>query len=742
MRLCVAGLVAFAALSLSGCGGSGSTPPVKTTPTITWATPAAFTYGTALSSTQLNASAGSVAGAFTYSPAAGAILGAGSQTLGVTFTPSDTTLYNTATASVTITVTQATPTVTWATPAGITYGTALSSAQLNASAGSVAGTFSYAPSLGTVLAVGSQTLTATFTPTDAADYTTASASVIISVTKPATTLTWANPTPITYGTALSAAQLNATSNVPGVFVYTPVSGTVLGAGSQTLSVSFTPTDQADYLSATASVTLAINQAVPAITWASPAAIVVGTALGASQLDATANTPGSFTYTPPSGTAFSTPGIETLSVTFNPNDATDFTTAQSSVSLQVLPAAGTALVDFGANQQIIRGFGGSTAWMGTFPQVAINNLFGQTGTRVGMSLLRVRIDPTGSATNNSPWAAELGTAQEALAVAPDARVFASPWTPPAAYKMQTTAFQYYQGNPLYGGILDTAHYSDYANYLKSYVSYMSANGVTLYGVSMQNEPDWNATYEACNWNAAQIHTWVASYGNTLGAQLIMPESLNFNPAMSDPTLNDPNAVGKVGIVGGHLYGSAPAPYPLATSKGKELWMTEHAFNPAATTSSTYPLPVMSDAIAMAQEIHASMVTGGFNAYVWWWVYNWNPTINIGLIDANYNPTFYGYALGQYSRFVRPGYYRVSATSSPVAGVSVSAYSGDGHYVIVAINANATARLVPFFLENATVTAMTPYQTTSAGGLAQQSAVSVSGGTFTHSLPAQSIVTFVQ
>ena len=42
----------------------------------------------------------------------------------------------------------------------------------------------------------------------------------------------------------------------------------------------------------------------------------------------------------------------------------------------------------------------------------------------------------------------------------------------------------------------------------------------------------------------------------------------------------------------------------------------------------------------------------------------------------------------------------------------------------------------------VTSMTPYQTSSAGGLKPHSAVSVSGGTFTYKLPAQSITTFAK
>jgi hypothetical protein len=177
--------------------------------------------------------------------------------LSVTFTPTNTTDYNTATANVLLTVSMATPTITWATPAAITYGTALSATQLDATA-SVPGTFAYSPAVGTVLTAGSQTLSVTFTPTNTTDYSAATASVALFVHKATPTITWATPAPILSGTALSSTQLDATASIPGTFVYSPASGTVLTVGSQTLSVTFTPTDTADYHTATGSVTLTVS----------------------------------------------------------------------------------------------------------------------------------------------------------------------------------------------------------------------------------------------------------------------------------------------------------------------------------------------------------------------------------------------------------------------------------------------------------------------------------------------------
>src|SRR5439155_5089111 len=122
-----------------GRGLFTTTPSTATTPAITWATPADIVYGTALSATQLNATA-STAGTFVYTPAAGTVLNAGaSQSLSVLFTPTDTVTFTTATATVAINVLKATPTITWSNPATIAFGTLLGATQLNATA-STAGT--------------------------------------------------------------------------------------------------------------------------------------------------------------------------------------------------------------------------------------------------------------------------------------------------------------------------------------------------------------------------------------------------------------------------------------------------------------------------------------------------------------------------------------------------------------------------------------------------------------------------
>ncbi len=328
---------------------SGQCTGCLTVPTITWPTPAAITYGTALSSIQLDATA-NVAGTFVYTPAAGTVPKAGTQTLTVQFTPANTSLYTTAAKSVTLTVNKAKPIIKWTTPPAIIYGTALSATQLDATA-NVAGKFVYTPAAGTVPKAGANTLSVTFTPTDTVDYTTATLTVVLTVNKAASKITWAAPAAITYGTALSAVQLDATASVAGKFVYTPPAGTVLKAGTNTLSVTFTPTDATDYSAASTSVALTVNKATPIITWPTPAPIILGTPLGATQLDASASwtiggvkgpVAGTFAYTPAAGTV-PVLGSNTLKVVFTPTDSTDYNTATASVVQVVLPKLAAAPV---------------------------------------------------------------------------------------------------------------------------------------------------------------------------------------------------------------------------------------------------------------------------------------------------------------------------------------------------------------------------------------------------------------
>ena len=151
--------------------------------------------------------------------------------------------------------------------------------------------------------------------------------------------------------------------------------------------------------------------------------------------------------------------------------------------------------------------------------------------------------------------------------------------------------------------------------------------------------------------------------------------------------------------------------------------------------------ISGALQVAKEINDSMSVANYNAYVWWWVHDWpQESFSFGLIDANSNVKPAGYAMAQYSKFVRPGYLRYNSTYNPSTNVYVTAYGGSSHHVIVAINMGTSAVSQPFTIQGATLASLTPFQTSPSHNLAQLGAVTVSNGAFTYSLPAQSITTF--
>jgi hypothetical protein len=193
---------------------------------------------------------------------------------------------------------------------------------------------SFTPAIGGFIS-GGLTLTDNNLNASAPGYTAQSIPLTGTGNGTALSITWPTPVPITYGTALSKTQLNATASISGKFSYSPSSGTVLTAGSHTLSVTFTPKNS-NYGVTTDSVTLLVNQATPTVSWSTPSPISYGTALSSTQLDASANVSGKFSYNPAAGT-IPAQGTDQLSTTFTPTDTTDYTTAHATVNLTVNPA---------------------------------------------------------------------------------------------------------------------------------------------------------------------------------------------------------------------------------------------------------------------------------------------------------------------------------------------------------------------------------------------------------------------
>ena len=389
-----------------------------------------------------------------------------------------------------------------------------------------------------------------------------------------------------------------------------------------------------------------------------------------------------------------------------------------------PTAATVYAD--NPQQLIRGFGGANivgqGWRPDMTTAQVQTAFGSGPSQLGFTILRLRVPPD---TTVTPLSIEIPTAK--LAESLGAIVFATPWTPPPAMK---------SNNNNIGGTLNPSSYADFAAYLKRFADYMAANGAPLYAISVQNEPDANVNYESCSWNATQFLNFMKNNAPSIGIRVMMPESENFNHSLSDPTLNDSAACANTTIIAGHLYGGGLASYPLATSNGKELWMTEYLDLDTtwAGTGGTAATGVLSTGKQISDCMKA-----GMNVYVWWYTVRY-----YGPIDEtpSGNLTKRGYVMSQFARFVRPGSFRLSSTDNGVRSlVDVTAYRNGSKIVLVAVNRKSSATAQTFTLWNGTVGSFTPYVTSASQNCAQQSAVTFKNGSFTYTLDPLSITTFV-
>jgi MinD-like ATPase involved in chromosome partitioning or flagellar assembly len=321
----------------------------KAVPVIDWPAPEPIAYGEELSERHLQARA-SVPGSFTFTPAAGSLLEAGVNKLTAVFTPLDTANYVSTQVAVKLMVNKAIPALMWYDPSPIEWGTPLSPTQLNALA-SVPGSFVYTPAEDERLRAGNHILSVTFLPEDSRNYAAVETSTTITVHRATPSIVWNPASPILYGTPLGARQLNAETDIPGVFVYRPAVGAVLQAGTAQLTATFLPEDDANYAEADASVSLVVDRATPVINWRTPDPIEYGTALDDRQLNASATIAGSFTYMPPADSMLSA-GSHRIAVLFAPEDNANYIPAETAVSLVVKKA--TPKITWPAPEPIMSG----------------------------------------------------------------------------------------------------------------------------------------------------------------------------------------------------------------------------------------------------------------------------------------------------------------------------------------------------------------------------------------------------
>jgi len=376
-------------------------------------------------------------------------------------------------------------------------------------------------------------------------------------------------------------------------------------------------------------------------------------------------------------------------------------------------------------QVIDGFGAANivGWRPDMTDNEIREAFGTGDGQLGFSILRLRIPP-----GTNEWNAYVPTAKKAYDMG--VKVFASPWSPPADMKTN---------NSTVGGSLKADSYGDYAAHLKGFVDYMANNGVPLYAVSVQNEPDIQVSYESCDWTADQMLRFIKEYGDSVGTRLIAPESFHFDHAMSDPILNDSTADAHLDIVGGHIYGGGLEKYPLAEQKGKPIWMTEH-YTDSKNPGNQWPL-----SLDVGTEIQKVM-KADMSAYIWWYIVRFYGPIGDGTNGTTAGQiTKRGYVMSQFSRFIRPGFMRVKSVGPLGRGytnILVTAYKDSSDKtVVVAVNPDASSENINFVLGDSTSGTFHTYVTSATQNVEKGNDIAASGSGFTATLPAQSITTFV-
>jgi glucuronoarabinoxylan endo-1,4-beta-xylanase len=397
------------------------------------------------------------------------------------------------------------------------------------------------------------------------------------------------------------------------------------------------------------------------------------------------------------------------------------------------SSGTAVINYTNTAQRIDGFGGSSAWDGTW-NTQQADIFFSTNTGAGLSLLRTRIAPDGSTV-------EGGIAQ--MAVARGARVWSTPWTPPTNCKITNSWIPTNNPSGYNGGWISNspATFQIYASQLARNVALMkNTYGVNLYALSIQNEPDANVNYESCQWSAKDFHDFLPVLdaaliaSNVSSTKIILPESMHWQFNHATNVMSDATTSNLVDILAGHNYGSSAAPVTqFGTPCPKTLWETEVYFGSGSD---------ITNGLALAQEIHSFLTVAGASAYHYWWLKTYGGN---GCLagDSTLAPAKRLYTMGNYSRFVRPDFFRIGVTNSATALVSAFKDPASSNFVIVAANNTAFTVNQTFTLTNFPVIGpLRQWVTSASESLANRGgAVTVTNGTFAAVLPPWTVTTYL-
>ena len=319
-------------------------------------------------------------------------------------------------------------------------------------------------------------------------------------------------------------------------------------------------------------------------------------------------------------------------------------------------------------------------------------------------------------------------------------------------------------------INSSNYASNASYDVAKIQYLQAHGVTISAVSPINEPVNSGTTAAAIDTFVATSLWPEMNAAGLGSiSITVSESsewFSVTDYVSD-CMNDSACKSHVAAVSGHAYyygaGSqgtdgfsggfnccvdyAANPLPSSTA-GMPVWQTE--VNGGATGpcpvlgNGNYDASMSPDALTYAHNIHDFLTVVGGSQWLYWNLNSGYSGCNDGLTDSSFNPAKRFYAIGNWSRFVRSGWVRIAATASPQSGVYVTAFknASSAAFAIVSINTNRSSASQPFNLTGLSASSVTSLDYVfNRRHSPEQPVVSVSNNSFTYTLPALSVTTFV-
>jgi glucuronoarabinoxylan endo-1,4-beta-xylanase len=427
---------------------------------------------------------------------------------------------------------------------------------------------------------------------------------------------------------------------------------------------------------------------------------------------------------------------------NTNSTTTGTTVIAACSTGTAQTSDVT-VSLSSLQQKISGFGVSSAWAGSYANASHAEALWSTTTGAGLTLLRLRY---GDGLTIAKSAASYGVT-----------VWMTPWgtgTNGASGGPYTTAQTNPNGCTNNKSMPVLTNPTGLASALVTWVQNAKTQGVPIYAVSAGNEPDSCGINDTTSYSATQMATWIETLGpamTDIGVKVMAPETMNWYafPSYYTAIKNNANAYKYVSIFAGHRYGRGPdntssdvvaANKAIAADPTKEYWQTEVDTGTANGDSTGDGI---TSALLMAKQMHADLTIANLNAWHIWWLYN--AAGNGGFLFDTTNKVWSKrlWVLGNYSRFVRPGFRRVSTSGTVPSGVLMTAYTNttDGTVAVVAVNTNTSSTPLSIFLSGAAPCSVTPWVTSATDSLASKTPITVGNARFSATLDATSVTTFV-